>query len=470
MICKARMASGQLNAFQKVMLQWSELHPYNAVHVYKIAGPLRRSALLESINDTCLFHGVGTVHLSADRQSYRHESAAIAELAILKESPLAEAPLFEHVTRELNRPFDRPTCHPFRFSAVDAGPESHYVVLAYDHWVADAYAARLLARGVLGRYLGLSIPEDDVPLDLYPGTYRTLFGRQLRGVRLALAAARAVRQWNRNRRAWRVACWSNTHWAVDHRLYHTIPGAAARLHEFARSIGVSVHDVFLAALGRAMAQVMPSRGRRGGLALGSIVDTRSVADEDLSNTLGAFLGYYLVRSKPDTSLGLDEAARQIAAVTGRIKARQRYLDSLINMKFVSTLWPWLSESARPHFLRKSLPMTGGISNVVVRDPWMTRNRDRILDYSRAATTGPMLPLVLSPTTLGDQLNVAVTYRVAGFSRAKIETVMELFLEQIEHPNKASRGGQPYRKPATRPSETTVPQWQQPVRQAGAAVG
>jgi hypothetical protein len=470
MICKAPSATGRLNAFQKVMLQWSDLHPYNAVHVYKVAGALRRDSLLQSVNDTCLFHGVGTVHLSADRESYRHESAVLPEVAVLEESQPADGHLFAHVTRELNRPFDRPTCHPFRFSAVDAGPQSHYVVLSYDHWVADAYAARLLMRGVLGRYLGLSLPEDDVPLDLYPETYRTLFGRRLRGLRLALAAARAVRQWNRNRAAWRVACWSNTHWAVDHRLYHTIPGAAARLHEFARSIGASVHDVFLAALGRAMAQVMPARGRPRGLALGSIVDTRGVAEEDLSNTLGAFLGYYLVRNKPDMSVGLDEAARQIAARTRRIKARHRYLDSLINMKFISTLWPWLSESAKPHFLRKALPMSGGISNVVVRDPWMNRNRDVILDYSRAATTGPMLPLVLSPTTLGDQLNVGVTYRVAGFTKARIDAVMELFLQQIEHPNKASRGDQTQRQPATRPAEATVPRWQQPVRGATAGIG
>ena len=43
-----------------------------------------------------------------------------------------------YLTRALNRPFERPTSHPFRFAAIDAGPQSHYVVLAYDHWVADS--------------------------------------------------------------------------------------------------------------------------------------------------------------------------------------------------------------------------------------------------------------------------------------------------------------------------------------------
>ena len=52
MICQTTPVLGQLNAFQKVMLQWSSLHPYNASHVYKIAGPLRSSDLAEAVAST----------------------------------------------------------------------------------------------------------------------------------------------------------------------------------------------------------------------------------------------------------------------------------------------------------------------------------------------------------------------------------------------------------------------------------
>ena len=277
-------------------------------------------------------------------------------------------------------------------------------------------------------------------MELYPGTYREVFRERLHGGKLALAALRAIKQWNRNRSAWRVACWSNTQWEIDYRLYQTIPGTVARLREFARANGATVNDVLLAALGRALAAVMPARGRRNGLALGSIVDTRSIADEDLSQAMGAFLGYYLVRSNPGATQGLDEVARQIADWTRPVKTRHRYLDSLVNMQFINTVWPWLPTSARRHFMRKSLPISGGISNVVVRDAWMNQNRDVILDYHRGVSTGPSMPIVLSPTTFGDHLNVGLSYRTAGFSRAKIEAVMELFRDQIEHPNKASRGG------------------------------
>ncbi len=437
--CQTPTASGRLNAFQKVMLQWSSLHPYNAVHTYKIAGPLRLGDLAEAVETAFRCHGLGIARLSADGESFRHETDTQPEVEAVVGGEHPEDDLKEYVSRALNRPFERPVSRPFRLAALDAGPHAHYVILAYDHWVADSYAARLVLRSILGRYLALPAPEKEDRLELYPGTYREVFRRRLHGGELARAAFRAMRQWNRNRSAWRVACWSNTQWTVDYRLYHTIPGTVARLREFARANGATVHDVLLAAFGRALAEVMPSRGRRNGLALGSIVDTRGIADEDLSRAMGAFLGYYLVRNDPDTTIGLDEATRQVAARTLPIKTHHRYMDSLVNMQFVNTVWPWLSAAARCHFMRKALPMSGGISNVLVRDAWMNQNRDVILDYHRGVSTGPSVPIVLSPTTYRDHLNIGVSYRLAGFPRAKIDALMAMFRDQIEHPNKASRG-------------------------------
>ena len=90
-------------------------------------------------------------------------------------------------------------------------------------------------------------------------------------------------------------------------------------------------------------------------------------------------------------------------------------------------------------------MTAGVSNVRLRDTWIDRYRPgRIQDYARVSPTGPTLPLVVTPTTMGDELNVGVTYRATGFSRAKIEGVMTMFLEQLERPD-----GLPLREPRNR---------------------
>ncbi len=210
MTCQTPTACGRLNAFQKVMLQWSSLHPYNAVHAYKIAGPLRLGDLAEAVETTFRRHGLGIAHLSADGQSFRHET--------------------------------------------DFQPEVEAVASGDD--------------------------------------------------------------------------------------------------------------------------------------------------------------------------------------------------------FINSVWPWLSATARRQFMWKWLPMSGGISNVVVRDAWMHANRHVILDYQRGVPTGPNVPIVLSPTTFRDHLNVGVSYRTAGFSRAKIDGLMEMFRDQIEHPNKASRG-ELRRPPVARPAAEPV---------------
>ena len=229
MICQTPPVFGQLNAFQKVMLQWGSLHPYNAAHVYKIAGPLRVNDLAEAVTSTFRCHGLGIAHLSADGQTFRHETEIKPEIDVLAGGDDPGGAVEEFLGQALNRSFERPSMHPFRFTAIDAGPQSHYVILAYDHWVADAHAARLVLRSVLSRYLPLAIPHGQDPLELYPGTYREVFRQRLHGGQLAVAAWRAIKQWNRNRSAWRVACWSNTQWEIDYRLYHTIPGTVAQV-------------------------------------------------------------------------------------------------------------------------------------------------------------------------------------------------------------------------------------------------
>jgi hypothetical protein len=455
-------ARGRLNAFQKVMLQWSSLHPYNALHVYKIAGPVRSDDLRVAVARSFEQLGLGVAELLPDGQSYRHKVDRDPTIEVIKATDDTAETLRNYSARALNRPYGRPISKPFRFAAIDGGPQFHYVALVYDHWIADSVSARMLLREVLNDYLGFAPCGGQEAVEHYPGTYREVFRRRLCGPQSFLSVVRTLQHWNRNRSAWRVACWSNTEWTVDHRLYHTIPGTAARLREFARANGATVHDVFLAAFGRALAEVMPARGKKAGLALGSIVDTRGIADVDLGNTFGAFLGYYLVRTQPDRKLGLDEATRQVALRTGPIKAGHQYMDSLVNMQFINTLWPWLSETTRRHFMRKSLPMSGGISNVVVRDTWMNANRHVILDYHRGVSTGPSLPIVLTPTTFGDQLNIGVSYRIAGFSRAKIDAAMELMRDQLEHPNKASRGALSVRPAAVPPRDPFAIRAQQPV--------
>jgi hypothetical protein len=324
-----------------------------------------------------------------------------------------------------------------RFSVMEIGPDAHYVMVTYDHWTADSMAARLILQRMLGRYCGLEIPENERPLDLYPGTYREVFSHRLGGARLGAAAVRTLGQWLHDRSAARVAYASAKQMSVNYELHRTRPGTVTQLRDFARSLGATVHDVILAALGRAMTEFLPSRAARRGrpMLLGTIVDTRPDSREDLGESLGTFLAYYSVRVAREHSASLAHLTTHIAALTRPIKTQRAYLNSLLNMRFVSSVWGHLNEAARPHFMRKVLPMAAGVSNVCLRNTWMDGcGANHVLEYIRGASTGPSLPLVLSPTTLGQQLNVGVSYRVAGFATQKIHGIMEMLLDQLEHPD------------------------------------
>jgi hypothetical protein len=165
--------------------------------------------------------------------------------------------------------------------------------------------------------------------------------------------------------------------------------------------------------------------------LGTIVNTRADAVEDLGESLGAFLSNFVVRCRPEESAGLADLVPRIASLTGPIKRRRRYFDAVVLMRVVSAWWPWVDQATRPHFMRRAMPLTAGISNVRLQDDWTEKAGGQILGYSRGVSTGPMLPLVLSPTTLGEEMNLGVSYRVTGFTREKIGLLVESLLEEIE---------------------------------------
>ena len=114
MICRAEDASGRLNDFQRVMYRWSLLHPYSPTHTYKIAGAARPESLSEAIGQTFSRHGIGAVEISPDGLSFRHDAGQPPNVPLLEGGDRPEGVLADYVARELNRPFARPACAPFR--------------------------------------------------------------------------------------------------------------------------------------------------------------------------------------------------------------------------------------------------------------------------------------------------------------------------------------------------------------------
>jgi hypothetical protein len=62
--------------------------------------------------------------------------------------------------------------------------------------------------------------------------------------------------------------------------------------------------------------------------------------------------------------------------------------------------------------------------------WRQHGNAKPVDYFRAVSTGPATPLVLSATTVGEHLNLGITYRQTVFSPAAIEQIKTAFLTCI----------------------------------------
>ena len=82
--------------------------------------------------------------------------------------------------------------------------------------------------------------------------------------------------------------------------------------------------------------------------------------------------------------------------------------------------------------------------------------DQVVDYFRASPTGPAVPLVLTPTTFIDRMNIGVSYRATAFSRDRVHALVDTFLELVEKLEPTAMVGR-------------VPQRREPAAQAATAV-
>src|SRR5690606_4736759 len=119
---------------------------------------------------------------------------------------------------------------------------------------------------------------------------------------------------------------------------------------------------------------------------------------------------------------------------------QNELSSQTPAAAASAAWPGLSllvagrspvgRSYQVH--RKHMPLVGGISNVNMNRTWAAaQHPDRILRYVRASPTGPMIPVAFTPTTLGDDLHLALTYRAAILDAAAAGLMMDGLIRRLE---------------------------------------
>src|SRR5207253_1904642 len=387
---------GKLNLFQAMMLRWRELHPYIAVHIVRLNQPLEPAHLKRRIEGR--LETAGLTGLVLDRRHGRFEfrgGAAAIELTVLAVGSDANHVTEREVERQLNLAFPPDGAFvPFRFFAVDAGA-SFYLGLAYDHFIAGGDSIAVLLEKLCDDYAtdGTQAAAPWAP-QRYPRTFSRLFLRHMR--RTVAGFARLPSLALNCRRAFRAPCRAGQDPANGFLSARIGPPAFAAVVRTAKAWGVTVNDLFLAALLLALAPVAAKRAtshHRKELAVASIVNLRREFEASAGETFGQFLTSLRVSHPVPAGIELPELTREIHVQTARIKEQKLYLQTLLALGWVALAWRFLAPDRRPCFLAKHYPIWAGITSLNIDSLWAgPRPGAAALEYLRAVPTGPLAPL------------------------------------------------------------------------------
>jgi hypothetical protein len=212
------------------------------------------------------------------------------------------------------------------------------------------------------------------------------------------------------------------------------PADLRALLEAAKSWEVTLNDLLLALLLKALVPLATARAsapRRKKISLGCIVNLRKDLGLDSRRTFGLFLGSFLITHDLPEGISLRKLVADIRQQTTSIKRHKLYLGTPLELGFARFMLKFFSPARRKKFYAKNYPLMGGITNMNLNSLWEPSDGSPPLDYCRAVSTGPVTPLVLSVTTLGDRANIGLSYRCAAFSRADIESLKARLLEPLK---------------------------------------
>jgi hypothetical protein len=123
-------------------------------------------------------------------------------------------------------------------------------------------------------------------------------------------------------------------------------------------------------------------------------------------------------------------ARDIGRQTAWARRDRLYYLTLIAMGLAGVIWRRASLPKRQRLYSKYHPVLAGITPVNV-DALRRHGNARPGDYLRAASTGPMSPLVVAFTTSGAALRVGITYRTTAIPDDRARAVARSLHQSID---------------------------------------
>jgi hypothetical protein len=321
-----------------------------------------------------------------------------------------------------------------RFFAVADG-DAFLAGVVYDHIVAGGDSVAVLMTDVAARYTAQRPQDVALPrLELPRSTCRSLFVRYPGALLHGFAALPGLL------RGWRSVVRPRLADPADGHNGFVQFGLGtddyARLRAKAKLLDVTTNDVLLAAVMLAVAPLAgrrdPSR-RRHAVAAATIVNLRGDFQPPATPTVGQFLSSFRVVHEMPEGVALDALARDVGAQTARARRDRLHFLTLLAMGLAGALWRFASPSRRERLYLKYHPVLAGVTPLNVD---MLRRHGSAVpgDYLRAASTGPMAPLVVALTTSGGALRVGITYRTTAVADEQaLDVVRRLHRNLVSSP-------------------------------------
>jgi hypothetical protein len=422
----------KLNFFQRTMLRWRDLHPYNAVHVVLVAEPLDNARLSDAISRE--LEALGLTHLELDRIHGRYEwrgGSEEAELRLLADDdPLSR--VHDEIARQLNAAFPKDGhISPFRFFAVDAESSFHFG-LAYDHFVAGGDTIARLLFAVVERYRGRAPAAAPVSAGLTP-SYGRLFLRQARALVRGLTQLPGIAA--SCRRSFRPVYRAIDDGENAFARLRLGPHEHAALVRTAKAWGVTQNDLFVTILLKVLSPLAEKRRTesvRRELAVASIVNIRRDFGSDAQNAFAPLLASFRISHPAPDEISVEQLAGDVHREISRIRQGKLYLQTLLGLGLVALEWRFLSERQRKGFFAKHYAVWAGTTPLNVAPLWaLAGGHGAAPEYLRAVSTGPLAPMICAISTTDEVVNVGISYRTAAFDRSTVDGVVADTLSRIK---------------------------------------
>ena len=417
---------------QKSMLQWNELYPYSAIHIVQLGGVLDAARMQTSINDTVTKHGLNRLRLDSKSFSFEYEGGpANCQIQMINGGEQTRRTLVAEIERQLNLPFDHTQAfNPFRFLIAAAG-DSFFLGVVYFHPVADAESVAWLLKDIATCYRTGTAETLKGSFDLYPESRAHL-------LRHPGAVARKIQslpvQMKNLQSSTRARFRDTNNLSNSYDCFSLQSDELNLLLAAAKRWSITVNDLLLAILLKSVSPFSAERTRarkRRMLSVGCIVNQRNDLGLDNKRVFGVFLGSFTVTHAVPDGISLQQLAQDVAAQTTRIKRHKLYLASPLEMEVARIAFGRFSLDRRKKFYARFYPLWGGITNMNLNRLWDQSGDNAPMDYLRGVSTGPVTPLALSVTTVGQGMNLGLSYRTTTFSREEIADMQSRFRDLLK---------------------------------------